>query len=90
MLCLTRPLSNDRIQPNDGFGNKREYFCAAKQENEENDDLLTFSCMFSPVSLRVRVAALASIQMRFRKSPELAISGLPVVSLLASIEKRIF
>ena len=45
----------------------------ALRENEENDDLLTFSCMFSPVSLRVRVAALASIQMQFRKSPELAI-----------------
>ena len=68
---------------------KESIFVHALRENEENDDLLTFSCMFSPVSLRVRVAALASIQMRFRKSPELAISGLPVVSLaLASIEKN--
>ena len=89
MLCLARPLSGDRIKPNDGFETKESIFEHALRGNEENDALFTFACMFSPISLRVRNAALDSVRTRFRKSPELAISGLPIVSLaLASIEKN--
>ena len=68
---------------------KESIFEHALRGNEENDALFTLACMFSPISLRVRNAALDSVRTRFRKSPELAISGLPIVSLaLASIEKN--
>ena len=68
---------------------KESIFEHALRRNEENDALFTLACMFSPISLRVRKAALDSVRTRFRKRPELAISGLPIVSLaLASIEKN--
>ena len=68
---------------------KESIFEHALRENDENDDLFTLACMFSPLSLRVRNAAFASISLRFRKRQKLAISGLPVVSLaLASIENN--
>ena len=68
---------------------KESIFEHALRENDENDDLFTLACMFSPLSLRVRNAAFTSISLRFRKRQKLAISGLPVVSLaLASIENN--
>ena len=46
-------LSNDRIQPNDGFLKQKRVFVHALRENEENDDLLpfyVFTCIASCAS----------------------------------------
>jgi len=58
--------------------------------NDDNDDLFALALMHSPLSIRVRKAALASVMEIFRTNTEFAISGLPVVSIaLANLERNI-